>query len=351
MATNKILRAFAALLIAFSVSAVSSCAGSPSENSDTSQTVTAAPETTQIATEVQTTTAPETNAETAATSGAGKVLSDITYKTVGTTELQLDIYNPTVEVDGKIPVLIYVHGGSWLSGDRSIEGYSTFGTFFDDVRALGVAVVPVSYRLTTSEITYPAHINDVCDAIRFVVKHADEYNFDTSRIGLIGFSAGGHLSLLAGFCTTMFGDDPELAGTDFDVKCVIDFCGPTDFTQLSDYTDDTQRIYAMALLKGFLGVPLEGNEQVYAGASPITYVGKNPDLSLIIFQGKSDELVPYVQVDRLYAKCVEAGMDVQYYPVENAMHAFTPFDTTKPITPTMDEIVSDCIIFIKNKLL
>lgn len=276
---------------------------------------------------------------------------NITYKKVGDTELALDIYGPTVPTSGPAPVLLYIHGGSWLSGSRSLKEAGQLAVIAEEIRALGVAIVPVSYRLTSETVTFPAHINDVCDAIRFLVKHADEYNLDPQRIGLLGFSAGGHLSLLAGFCTTEFGDAPELADVDFDVKCVIDFCGPTDITQLTDVPNEADRIYVLALLKSFLGTDLEGNEEIYANASPISHVGKNPDLSLLVLQGRSDVLVPYVQVDRLYEKCVEAGYDIKYIPVENATHVFAPADTTKPINPTMEEIVSECITFIKEKLI
>ena len=168
---------------------------------------------------------------------------------------------------------------------------------------------------------------------------------------MIGFSAGGHLSLLAGFCETQFGDDPELADTDFKVKCVIDFCGPADFTQPEDYPVEMQRKYMLELLSGFLGAPFEGGEQLYADASPINYVNQNDDLSLIIFQGKNDELIPCAQVDRLYERCVEEKIDAVYVPVENATHSFNAFDQKKPISPSLKEITEKCIAFIKEKLI
>lgn len=279
------------------------------------------------------------------------VYKNITYKKAGDAELQLDIYGPTVPTFGPVPVLLYVHGGSWVSGTRSIEDAGQITAIVDGIRALGVAVVPVSYRLTSETVTFPAHINDVCDAIRFIVKYADEYNLDPQRIGLIGFSAGGHLSLLAGFCTTEFGDAPELAGVEFDVKCVIDFCGPADLTQLTDVPTEAERVYALAILKSFLGAELEGNEELYAYASPISHVGKNPDLSLLVVQGKNDELVPYVQVDRLYERCSGAGYDIKYILVENATHAFAPADTSRPTSPTLAEIITECVEFIKAKLI
>jgi acetyl esterase/lipase len=306
-------------------------------------------------TEPEVTTESVTEALTEQSEESGEITpaeyENITYKKVGDRELALDIYGPTVDAGGPAPVLFYIHGGSWISGTRSVRDAGQISVILSEIRELGVAVVPVTYRLTSETVTYPAHINDVTDAIRYIVKHAGEYNLDPNRMGLVGFSAGGHLSLLAGFCTTAFGDDPELAGIDFDIKCVIDFCGPTDFTQLTDQEEEEKRIFALTLLAGFLGKPLPGNEDLYASASPINHVGENPDLSLLIFQGRNDELVPYVQVDRLYEKCVEAGLDVKYVPVENATHSFAPADPAKPTKPSMQEIISECITFIKDKLI
>lgn len=339
-------RLIAAALFAAMLISVSACgnnsAGGTTADSDTQTEPEVA---TESVTEAQTELPEETGEFTPA------VYENITYKKAGDTELALDIYGPTVDTGGPSPVLFYIHGGSWISGTRSVSDAGQISIILSEIRALGVAVVPVSYRLTSETVTYPAHINDVTDAIRYIVKHADEYNLDPNRIGLVGFSAGGHLSLLAGFCTTEFGDDPELADIDFDVKCVIDFCGPTDFTQLTDQEEEEKRVYALTLLAGFLGKPLFGNEELYASASPISHVGKNPDLSLLIFQGRYDELVPYVQVDRLYEKCVGAGLDVKYVPVENATHSFAPADPTKPIEPSMSEIIAECKAFIKDKLI
>jgi len=280
----------------------------------------------------------------------GEVFYNIKYKTVGLKELQLDIFTPTVKTENKIPVLIYIHGGSWNSGNRSIAS-GMFADIFDEIRALGVAVIPVTYRLTTVDTIFPAHINDVCDAIRFIIKNAEKYNFDIEKIGLIGLSAGGHLSLLAALCDTEFGDDPDLAEIDFKIKCVIDFCGPCDFTQIGDYDDEVSQIYALALLSSFLGRSFTGNEEYYAYASPITHINNNSNLAIIFIQGQNDELVPFKQVERMYELCLASGMDVKYIPVENATHVFMPFETSKPISPSMEEIKNLCSDFILNKLI
>lgn len=349
MNTVSKIKLFAMALLLAALPVFSACANnsSPGDESKTSdvQSETAATETVTeepvSETEETVETAPFVPLE----------IENVTYKKVGGTELGLDIYGPTVPTEGPGPVLFYIHGGSWISGSRSIREMGQLVPVVNEIRKLGVTVVPVSYRLTTETVTFPAHINDVCDAIRFVVKHADEYNIDSSRVGLIGFSAGGHLSLLAGLCTTEFGDDPELAGIDFDVKAVIDFCGPADLTNLADVPSEAERYYVLSILKSFLGAAFEENLELYSYASPISHVGKNPDLSLLILQGQNDELVPYVQVERLYQTCLEAGYDVTYIPVENATHTFIPADTTKPTSPSMADIIAACIEFIKTKLI
>lgn len=280
------------------------------------------------------------------------VLQNVVYKKAGNVELGLDIYGPTEPTEGPTPALFYVHGGGWGAGTRELPGLGELIGFVNGVRALGVTVVPVSYRLTNDTVKFPTHINDVCDAIRFVVKHSDDYNIDPQRIGVFGGSAGGHLSLLAGLCTTEFGEDPELSSTGFDVKCVLDFCGPTDLATIVGEEDSESMADAVnGLLVNFLGASIADNPAIYASASPVTHVGKNLGLSVLIIQGKSDEIVPYAQAEKMYEKLKNAGYNVKYLPVDNANHGFGPSDSQKPITPGMPQIIDECVAFVKSNLI
>ncbi len=111
-------------------------------------------------------------------------------------DLELALYPPTRTLFRKSPVLVYIHGGSWKSGSHRLKSSELEG-IFNPIRSLGIAVVSVQYRLTDSEIHFPAHLEDVTDALKFIVNQAPNHNLDANRIGLLGASAGAHLALLA----------------------------------------------------------------------------------------------------------------------------------------------------------
>ena len=107
----------------------------------------------------------------------------------------LDIYLPS-NVKGKLPLVIFIHGGAWLSNDK----YADMGYMKKTVAEIvgsGFALASIDYRFST-EAVFPAQIQDCNRAISFLYDNADKYGLDKNRFALIGFSAGGHLASLAG---------------------------------------------------------------------------------------------------------------------------------------------------------
>lgn len=121
------------------------------------------------------------------------------------------------------PVVLQLHGGGWIRGDRP-SGYGTFRAFL----AAGMSVVTVQYRLAR-EAPAPAAIEDVRCALAWIKANASKYNFDPSRVVTYGESAGGHLALMAGYAPASFNrtgctDQPTVAA-------VLDFLGPTNLAE------------------------------------------------------------------------------------------------------------------------
>lgn len=133
---------------------------------------------------------------------------DISYAPISEAQ-KLDIYLPD-EKKEKYPVIIFIHGGAWMSGDKR-ENFS-----LPILRGLkeGYAVISINYRLS-GEATFPAAIEDVKAAIRFIRANANKYNLDVEQITLFGRSSGANLATLAGVTsgTTKF-DNPELGNSD-----------------------------------------------------------------------------------------------------------------------------------------
>ncbi len=126
---------------------------------------------------------------------------DIVYGTTDPKMQVLDVYRPKEMEGKKLPVIVSVHGGGWVYGDKERYQY-----YCMSLVQYGFAVVNFTYRLAP-EHKFPAAIEDTNLVMRFVMEHSGEYGFDTDHIFAVGDSAGAHnLSIYAGICT-----DPERA--------------------------------------------------------------------------------------------------------------------------------------------
>ena len=123
----------------------------------------------------------------------------------------LDVYRPKDAI-GKLPVIVSVHGGGWVYGDKELYSH-----YCVDLARRGFVVVNFTYRLSP-ENRYPCHLEDTTNVFRWVLKHGEKYEMDLDNVFAVGDSAGGHLlSLFCSMCT-----NPELANK-------LDFYAPEDF--------------------------------------------------------------------------------------------------------------------------
>jgi acetyl esterase/lipase len=139
----------------------------------------------------------------------------------GTMDLHVDVYQ--VPSAAPTPVVIQLHGGGWIRGDRP-SSYRSFSALL----AAGMSVVTVQYR-NAKDAPAPAAVEDVRCAMSWVKKNAVEYNFDTSRVILYGGSAGGHLALMGAYAPASF--DPTGCTDQPKVAAVLDFFGPTNLAE------------------------------------------------------------------------------------------------------------------------
>jgi acetyl esterase/lipase len=139
----------------------------------------------------------------------------------GTLDMHLDVYQ--VPSDKPTPVVIQIHGGGWIRGDRPSSSGS-MGPFF----VAGMSVVAVQYR-NAIDAPAPAAIQDVLCALAWVKKNAAKYNFDPNRVVTWGGSAGGHLALMAGYAPASM--DPPGCTDQPKVVAVIDMYGASDVAE------------------------------------------------------------------------------------------------------------------------
>ncbi len=151
---------------------------------------------------------------------------DLSYRE-GNPAWRLDLYQPQGPADGLRPALVFVHGGGWRGGDK---GAGQFKSLPERFAARGYVCISVNYRLT-DEAPFPACLEDVKCAVRWLRAHAGEYHIDPDRIGAYGNSAGAHLVSLLGLVgpdAGFEGDGPYQEHSSL-VQAVCPSATPTDF--------------------------------------------------------------------------------------------------------------------------
>jgi acetyl esterase/lipase len=255
--------------------------------------------------------------------------SGVTYAVAfGYRPLQLDLWVP--DTAERPALVVWIHGGGWMFGDRRILP-ETFrpNQVFDALLDAGLAVASIDYRHAL-EAVFPAQLQDVKAAIRYLRAHGDELGIATERIGVIGESAGGHLAAMAALTAhrpDLEGDHGVL-GPSSAVHAVVDWYGPADFTTMPRRTPPP---HIAAKLPPELIVPsedqltrgLEG--AAYDDVSPITHVTPQAPPFLLV-HGTGDWLVPYAQSEQLAVALEDAGVPVRLVPIEGAEHIFGGHD-------------------------
>lgn len=222
---------------------------------------------------------------------------NIEYKNANGKSLQLDIYKQK-ELNEKVPLLVFIHGGGWRGGKRQ-----DYMVYLLDYAEKGFVTATVSYRLKKDSI-YPAAIEDVLDAVDFLYQNGEQYGYDTSRVALIGGSAGAHLAMLAGYGW----ENPQR----HKVKAVVDIYGPVDLTTPYGQTQ--------FMVTDFIGHSYHEKPELYWEASPAKYLKDDLPPTLIL-QGTSDNLLPPSQSDTLHVRLNRLGVPNVYHRLPLWPHA------------------------------
>jgi len=252
--------------------------------------------------------APHLPTSTAPNSPAS-VQPDVPYGTAGGHALLLDVYEPGEGASQLRPAVILIHGGAWASFDKGTM--SGMGGFLS---RSGFVAFAVDYRLLHgSENLWPAQLDDVQRAVRWIRANAAKYGVDPDHIGAFGHSAGAQLAALLGMEDTRDNSDTALAKYSSKVQAVVDVSGPTDFTTNRDPDRD-------AFLATFLGGDYAHHAETWQDASPVFHISRK-SAPFLIFHGTRDESVPIAQAEELANKLKQAHVPVELVKVED-VHTF-----------------------------
>lgn len=222
---------------------------------------------------------------------------DLSYSPAGWPTVQVgDLYLPDSPVDSPPrPVVLLIHGGGWDAPERrsDMEGIA------EKLAGRGYVVFNTTYRLAPAW-TYPAAVEDLRQALRWLASEAEARNLDPDRIATWGYSAGGHLAALVGL--TNEANQPP-------VRAIVAGGAPTDLTLFP----------GGKLVPQFIGGSLQEKPEAFRAASPVSHVDAN-DPPVFLYHATNDQLVPPIHADLLYRTLAEAGVPRELYWMKGRNH-------------------------------
>ena len=222
--------------------------------------------------------------------------------------LEADIFLPPLEEKYR-PAVLFIHGGGWIEGDRSqLRGYGIL------LARLGFVCMCNSYRLSNESI-WPAQIQDVNCAIRYLRANATDLGLDPDRIGVSGNSAGGHLSLMAAATNydQIFEGEGGNNEVSSEIKAVCAIYPPTTIRQL-EMVNPLENAFLMLMGK-------EAKKEDYDKASPLNYVTEDYPPCMLI-HGSTDSVVRLKDSTKFYEKLIEFNRPASLHIFSEEEHAF-----------------------------
>ena len=272
---------------------------------------------------------PSKTLEVAPTKTEVKQISGVVYEQVpsrgyANVPMQLDLLQPQKKT--KMPAIVYVTGGGFINANRD-NGVQLRNYLAEK----GYVVASITYRVAPTA-QFPQPLEDVKASIRYLRAHADQWNIDKNRIGIIGGSAGGYLSAFAGTTSgTKTFDKGENLQESSKVNCAVDLYGLSDLSRVGmDYSPEVQQLHKSAGATEALwvnGSPVFGGKdggiladpKAAEAANPIAYIGKN-SAPMLLMHGTADKVVSPGQTDLLYQALKEKGVPAERYEIPGAAH-------------------------------
>lgn len=272
--------------------------------------------------------------------------------------VSLDIYRPKNKATDKLPVVIYVHGGAWVKGDKGVRANNYIESFILKLVEKNYAVISIDYTLVSETVHFPQPAEDTKDAVRWVRKNAEQYHFDPDNIGFFGASSGAHLSLLAAYTPdNEYVGSPELSPYSARVNYVVDNFGPTDLnkllhTRLGKVPVSIVGLFFKPIVEirkklvfGISGYDINNEKRkaidYLETVSPVNDTEKG--VPTFILHGNKDKVAPLKHSKKLARRLKKHNIETELVVVEDGIHGFGTTDKAY-----LDQLTDEMVRFIEN---
>ncbi len=246
--------------------------------------------------------------------------TDLAYVPEGHERQRLDLHLPAK--GAQWPLVVWVHGGAWRVGDK--KSVSIPSRLLDR----GFAIASLNYRLS-QHATFPAQLQDVKTAIRWLRANASKYGYQAHRIGVWGPSAGGHLVALLGVTgTTRAFDSGGHLDQSSSVQAVVDYFGPTDFLKM-DEQGGSRHSSPESPESQLVGGAIGERRDLVAQANPLTYIKGSSAAHVppfLIVHGDADKTVPPGQSVLLHQALQAAKAESEFIILPGSGHGGPAFE-------------------------
>lgn len=268
-----------------------------------------------------------------------RTYTDVVYDTLSDSQT-LDLYLPETGT-GPFPLIVFIHGGGWYSGDKADGQEDAFVA----LREQGYAVASINYRLS-GEAAHPAGLIDCKTAIRFLKANAGQYWLDPERFAVGGDSSGGHYALMVALTS----GNPEFedltrgySAENTDVRCAVVWYPATDLAETMRTVQDGEYTgfganFAWANIERYVGKTIQDvGDECLVLASPINYISEGMP-PILLQHGNADTICPMDQSQRFYRAAVSvAGEDrVSLTILDGAEHGDSAFETAENMETVKD---------------
>ena len=274
-----------------------------------------------------------------------KITDNIVFKQVEEKKLELLLFQPLLKKFEKSPLVVYIHGGGWGGGDRyKVLRPDVIGVI-RSLNQAGFTCASIEYRLVDGKPTLASDaVADCKDALRFLVKHAQEYGVDPERIGTFGSSAGGHLTLVTALGKDSdYPCDPAIDGPPAKIRCVAAYYPLVSFVDAECMKGGNfERPQRMLPLLGGL---MTEKRELALKLSPIELLRADSP-PILVAHGDADKVLSVHNAVALRDAAQAKGVPIECVISKGAGHGFSG----DAISPTIDEIDQQTVAFFLKHL-